>query len=461
MTMTTSCDPFLAGMLAFADQYNLLPAGARVLTALSGGRDSMALLTALLEIAGDRDLTVLAAHYDHGLRGAESDRDRAFVTAWCRDRGVPLTVGRGDVARAARENKRGVEETARALRYAFLEDTAHALDATVIATAHNADDNLETILLHLTRGAGLDGLTGIPPRRGRLVRPLLALPRADIDAYLARKNVPWVEDSTNAQTTYARNRIRQEVLPVLRSLNPGLAATTAANLVHLRADRDYLYSLAEPVADRALTEPGRISLPADALTGLPHPVAVRALRLLLAGLDRYQISAVHLDQLLALAESRDPGGGLTLPGGLHAWREYGTLILSLRPPAADRTQAVLVPGPGTYELESGWTVRLTETVSGGAQGPWLCHLLPPVFPLTLRARQTGDRLTLPGRPGKTLKKWYIDQKIPRRLRDALPVLADAAGVLAAAGLGPQADRTAPPDTPALAAEFFPPRETKP
>ena len=454
--MTTTCDPFAAALGRFAETHGLLPRGSRVLIALSGGRDSMALLTALEELAADLDLTLLAAHYDHRLRGAESRRDRDFVTDWCEHRRISLTIGQGNVAGAAKQNRRGVEETARAMRYAFLEETADAMGADCIATAHNANDNVETVLLHLVRGAGLDGLTGIPPRRGRLIRPMLALSRTDIDDYLARKGIPWVEDSTNAQTDYVRNRIRQEVLPVLRTINPNLNATLAANLDHLRADRDCLYDLAAPAVAQASFEKKQVSVPAAALTALPRPAAVRAVKTLLAGLDRYQISAVHLEQIMTLAESRDPGGSLSLPEGLTARREYDRLILSVRTEAPPPWTAVEVSGPGTYPLESGWTVTVTEEVSDGARGPWRCCLVPVPFPLTLRARQTGDRLTLPGRPGKTLKKWYIDEKIPRRLRDALPVLADETGIMAAAGLGPQSGRTAEPGAPALAVGFHSP-----
>ncbi len=454
----TNCDPFEAEMLRFASDHALLPPGTRVLVALSGGRDSMALLTALDAVAGDRDLTLFAAHYDHGLRGAESRRDRDFVRAWCAGRSIPLTVGEGNVAARAERDRKGVEETARSMRYAFLYETARKLDVQSVATAHNADDNVETILLHLVRGAGLDGLTGIPPARGILIRPLLSLSRAQIDGYLARKKVPWVEDSTNADPAYARNRIRQEVLPVLRTINPGLASTVAANLDHLRADRDCLYHLADPALRQMERGPGRVSLPVQALTSLPRPVAVRAVKSLLAALDRYQISAVHLDQILALAESRDPSGQLDLPRGLTARRTYDLLTLTTADRKQDRAGLLPVSGPGEYLTPAGWTVHLTETISDGRQEPFLCHLIPPAYPLTLRGRETGDRLTLPGRPDKTLKKWYIDEKIPRDLRERLPVLADGTGVLAAAGLGPQAGRIAGPGEASLRVVFAPPEQ---
>ena len=207
---------------------------------------------------------------------------------------------------------------------------------------------------------------------------------------------------------------------------------------------------------KAILAPGRVCLPAAALTALPRPVAIRAVKSLLLKLGRYAVSSAHLDQILALAESTDPSARLSLPDGLSVQREYGTLLFSLLPPPEPLPGELRVTAPGVFRLENGWTVTLTEGRSEGRTGPWLCDLLPPRFPLTLRGRQTGDRLTLPGRPGKSLKKWYIDEKIPRHIRDGLPVLAEEEGVLAVAGLGPQAHRAAEPGEPALTAAFLSP-----
>ncbi len=452
---TTACDPFVAGMLRFSGENGLLPEGSVILTALSGGRDSMALLTALSLAAADRGWTVLAAHYDHGLRGEESRRDRDFVTAWCRDRDIPLTIGEGDVAGQAKRDRRGIEETARSMRYDFLNETARAVGADVIATAHNAEDNVETVLLHLTRGAGRDGLTGIPPRRGKRVRHLMSSSRKAVDAFISRPGVPWVEDSTTARTVYAWNPIRREVLPVLKELNPSLTETLSANLARLRADRDWLNARAKPILEQAERSPGRVSVPVSALTELPPTVAVRAVKGLLADLDRWTVSAVHLEQVLSLAKGEGPSAFVRLPGGLTARREYDRLVLTLNPAPRPLTEEVTVTGPGTWPLENGWTVVLTETVSRGEKDPYRCDLLPPAFPLTVRGRRTGDRLALPGRPEKTLKKWYIDEKLPRILRDGLPVLARGETVLAAAGLGPNAGCLAPEGEKALRTEFFP------
>ena len=225
---------------AFADQYQMLPQGSTVLCAVSGGKDSMALLSVLQTLAPERNLMIHAAHFNHQLRGEESQRDENFVSKWCADHNIPLTIGSGDVAQAAQEQGKGIEETARAMRYGFLTETAQEVGAEKIATAHNADDNAETVLLHLVRGSGLDGLTGIPPVRGILIRPLLGVPRIDIEVYLAQENIPHVEDSSNQDTKFARNRIRQAILPVMKDLNPAFVSTLSANLVHLREDRELL-----------------------------------------------------------------------------------------------------------------------------------------------------------------------------------------------------------------------------
>ena len=202
--------------------YDMLRSGEPVLVALSGGADSVALLHALRALG----YPVQAFHLNHCLRGAESDRDEAFCRALCVRLGVELTVERVDVAAAAREQGNGVEETARRMRYARLQDAAQGMK---IATAHTADDNLETVLFHLVRGTGPKGLAGIPPVRGRIIRPMLRVERMQIEEYLASIGQDYVTDSTNADDAYTRNRIRHTVVPALREIQPS-AAQAAARL---------------------------------------------------------------------------------------------------------------------------------------------------------------------------------------------------------------------------------------
>ena len=194
--------------------------GDTVICAVSGGADSVCMLHVLLSLRNTLGITVEAAHFNHQLRGEESDRDEAFVRTLCAELGVVLHVDNGDVRARAAKTHESVEEAARALRYAFFSSLPG-----LIATAHTQDDNLETVLLNLTRGTGLAGLCGIPPRRERFIRPMLAVSRAEIEAYLAQNGLSHVTDSTNFLPDARRNRLRQSVIPLLKAENPSLCET--------------------------------------------------------------------------------------------------------------------------------------------------------------------------------------------------------------------------------------------
>lgn len=441
--------------LALIQEYDMLPHGGTVLCAVSGGADSIYLLDRLntLRLRAFGDFTLVAAHYNHHLRGRESDQDEEFVRGLISKRyremrvleaggtytlpAVKLIVGHGDVAAEARGRKQGIEETAREMRYAFLYETAEAVGADVIATAHNADDNLETLLLHLVRGSGLQGLAGIPPRQGKLVRPLLATTRREIEEYLRVYGISHVEDSSNADETYSRNKMRRQVLPLLEQFNPALRENSIDAIRYLRADNDYLNARARELAAQAHVTGGDVSIAAALIARAPDPLAVRAVRGLLAMTDEgvRDCAAAHLEGVVALCRGSDPSGEVRLPVGRTARRIYDRLVITNRPPPPPlepfTPQAGGNPVPGT-----GWTLRLDTE-------PW-----PG---LTVRSRQTGDEITLPGRPRRSLKKLFIDQKIPRRERERVPVLADGDGVLAVAGFGPN---TAHPRYGTLEYEFW-------
>ena len=416
---------------------NLFPPGCRVLCAVSGGADSVCLLHSLWQMRKRLGISVAAAHYNHQLRGGESDRDERFVRALCTQLGgIPLVVGRGDVAGAARETGRGIEETARELRYAFLRRAAVELGASVIATAHNADDNAETVLLHLIRGSGLRGLTGIPVVRGDIVRPLLTTPRDKIELYNQMYGLSWVTDSSNRDEGFTRNRVRHQVLPLLNKICPGVRERLNRTAGLLREDEDCLMEQAGVLAQQAEGDYLEQRIPAALLREHHRAVSIRVVRILLGRLRRgnEDCAAVHLDGVLDLCGKTCPSAWLPLPGGLTAGREYDMLVLSARQTAQPLTEVALAM-PGVTRTGE-WTLNCRKVeYRGEGQQPFRFYLSCEAGEITLRGRQTGDRLERPGRPGKTVKKLLIEEKIPLRVRDTLPVLEIGGRLAAVAGLG--------------------------
>ncbi|MBR5381830.1 MAG: tRNA lysidine(34) synthetase TilS [Oscillospiraceae bacterium] len=415
-------------LLAFADGYGMLPYGARVLAAVSGGADSVCLLLILAAVSKERGLVLSAGHFNHCLRGEESDGDEAFVKALCERLGVPFLAGRGDVRAEAEKTGESLEEAARRLRYAFLEEAAAGAR---IATAHTASDNAETVLLNLTRGAGTRGLAGIPPVRGDIIRPMLTLTRTEAEAYLREKGQTYREDSTNASDDYTRNLLRHRVLPVLREINPALDTLALGSSRLLRADDEYLTAearrfLAENARD------GRVE--ASKLAALPFAVSSRAVR----ELGGAGLSLAHVESVLALARGDDPSAETHIPR-MKVYREYGDLVFSRR--EKDRptfAPAVLEPGK-TVVLETGTRVfcekRPFSAKINKSFNSFIFKSENVCGTITIRPRLPGDRFTPEKGCGKTLKKLFIEKKIPAAVREAVPVVADERGILAVAGVG--------------------------
>ncbi len=294
-----------------------------VLVAVSGGADSVALLHMLREEG--RELA--AAHYNHGLR-PEADADEAFVKTLCEDWGIPFTAGRGDVAAEAARRGAGVEETAREMRYAFLEPVRSERGLCRIATAHNADDNAETVLLNLVRGAGLSGLCGIPPQRGHIIRPILHLSRAEILAYLTEHNLPYREDASNADTVYRRNYLRHEIIPALKTLNPALTDAVTRLTGLLREDDEYLTALAR---EEFRQYGDGASFPAKRLNSLPKPVASRVCRMLVLSVTGYPPERSGLDAMLDISAGGN-GRRRDLSGGLTVAKTGNTIVVTRKTP---------------------------------------------------------------------------------------------------------------------------------
>lgn len=285
-----------------------MPGNARcVCAALSGGADSVSLLRALCSLKEELGVAVCACHLNHGLRGAESDGDESFCRDLCGALGVPLYAEKIAVSKLAQKHE-SLEETARRARYAFFERALARFEEEfgecVLATAHNANDNAETVLLNLTRGTGLLGLSGIPPVRGlgerRVIRPLLECSRGMIEEYLNSIGQSYVTDNTNLSEDYTRNKIRRRVLPELREINPSVTETIGRMTRLLRADSAFL----EELADSALTaaKEGR-GWNAASLAKLPAPIKSRAVRKILID-GGIEPSALRIETAISLLEKR-------------------------------------------------------------------------------------------------------------------------------------------------------------
>ncbi len=300
-----------------------LPARGRLVVGFSGGADSTALAHWL---AGQVEPSRLVlAHVNHQLRGEESHQDEAAARSFAEGLGLRFAVHRADVAALARERGEGLEAAGRRVRYAFFDALAPGEEDRIL-TAHTADDNAETLLLHLCRGSGLGGLCGIPPVRGKVIRPFLAVTRREIEAYCAAHHLSYVTDSTNASPVYARNRVRAEVLPVLRDLYPGAVPAMGRAAALLREDAALLDALAGELLQRALRPEG---LHVRTLLAAPAPLRRRALKAWLTAQGVRDLEARHL---LLAEDCLTRGGAVPLPGGLTVRRSRGLLRSLPTPP---------------------------------------------------------------------------------------------------------------------------------
>lgn len=441
----------LKSMETYIRELSLIPPGSHVLCAVSGGADSICLLHALYHLREQIPFTLSAAHFDHQLRGEESRRDvrfvEQFVSLCCGPQRmadgsllppVQLYLGQGDVAAQAKLQGMGLEEMAREMRYSFLRTAAQQAGADRIATAHTANDNAETILFHLARGSGLRGLGGIAPRRDDLIRPLLTTTRQEVEDYLFHYALPHMEDSSNQDDSYTRNRIRHQVIPVLEDISPGFLSRMTQAAALLRSDEVFLTDQARELAGKACAEEEGLSIQAALLAQAPAPIAFRAIRLLLGQLwdGDQNCGSTHLTAIWNLCRADDPSAQVHLPHSCVARRCYDRLLVVPRLGPIP-LEPGLLPLPGELETGSWHITCQAQTYEGQPQTPWDFWLSRQAAALlSVRPRRTGDRLTPPGRLGKSVKKWMIQEKLPRFQREVLPVFECGGAVAAVAGLGP-------------------------
>ena len=414
-------------------RHHMLPRGGRVVVALSGGADSVALLHVLLELQTRDELTlVAAAHFNHQLR-TEADADERFCSALASSVGVRFERGGADVRALAREQKRSIEDAARRARYGFLGEVAARLGADGVAVGHTRDDQAETFLLRLLRGAGTRGLAGIRPRAGLIIRPLIDVRRLDLRGYAAERGLAFREDATNADVSIPRNRVRHELIPYLeREFSPGIVEVLAREAASAREDEEKLQADAIDLArsivltDTAHTAP---LVDADQLKALHPALGARVAREALArlGSDRF-IGFDHIQRFLAFIDAPD-GAALSLPGQQAVRR--GRWI-ELRPEPDRSLQArtefhfpLSIPGEVVLDPQ-GWAVSAQWGWPGRSGSGLECVITAPKLPLCVRSRRPGDRFQPPGMGGrsKKLQDYLVDRKVAKAERDLLPLVVD-------------------------------------
>lgn len=447
----TARSQFARRVAATARAKGLLKPGDRVLVAVSGGPDSVALLSVLTALAPSWDLTLQAVHVNHGLRGAESEEDASFVAGLCDRLGVVLVIERVTLGGpAGRRKGRSLQEQAREARYAAMVRVATALRMDKIALGHTADDQAETLVMWMLRGSGTAGLAGIPPARGPfLIRPLLDIGRAEIMTYLEAQGLPFRVDSSNAKPLYLRNRVRHELLPALKRFNPGLLGVLKRQAEILREDDLCLDQLVSEHLARLTREDGAGEFLVDraGLLALPLALRRRMVRTLIRRTSRlhqgptFGAVAAVLDRVV---QGRS-GAAIAVPGALVA-REYG----SIRFRSSGRT-AVGVEGTGAVSLPlpvpstirwplTGQTIRVSLRDLSSAHPPTiptpsrsLAILDADLFTMELVVRSwaAGDAFRPLGMQGrrKKLQDYFADMKLPRAARRRVPLLVAPEGIL--------------------------------
>lgn len=422
-------------------EQHLIDAGERVLTAVSGGPDSVALLHLLHALSprlGIEQLSV--AHFNHRLRGPAADGDAAFVAGLCRDLGLDCQVGTEDVAAYRERAGISLEMAARECRQRFLLAAAATLGAQKIALGHTANDQAEEVLLRLLRGTAPGGLSGMRPATAEgLVRPLLTLERSEILQYLAEQGLPYRIDASNLEPCCERNRLRLQVLPLLREhFNPRLVQTLCRHAELAREEEAWWEHALDPRWRRLVRseQNDRIMLRRRSLVAAPAPIGRRLLKRALMRLcgSFYGFRRVHLEQLLELAASKRSTGCVHLPRNIRGRSEYDSFTIAIEAPAEEAPPALRIDAPGSFKAGD-FTVTVTRC-GGNEAAAWVtaeddrfsAHLDQArlCWPLTLRSWRPGDRFQPLGMRGsKKLQDFFTDLKIPPRLRRRWPILCDA------------------------------------
>jgi tRNA(Ile)-lysidine synthase len=427
--------------LAAIQRHEMLKQDEHALIALSGGPDSVCLASVLSALPEEHKVTLSAHYVDHGLRPDETPAEIEFCSNLCKKLGIGFSSSKVDASGHASSHGMNLQEAARELRYKALEDEAAACGCKHIAMGHNLDDQAETFFMRILRGSGPAGLSGIPPVRGKFVRPLIGVRRSDIEKYLSEKGLEYITDTSNLKDDYLRNRLRRTLVPILEEINPSIVETVGRTTDILAEEERYFFIEVTKALMRLISSKGddHIELFLVPLESLDRVIARRVIRRAIEetrGLRR--ISHRHVEDILRLVNDGKPGDGIDLPDGVRAIKKYSTFLITCKPPVKLETR--IMEGPGSIELTEAGLVLKAEILDEPppkTQSKYVAAFDAEKvsFPLTVRARRDGDFIYPLGLgKKKKLQDLFVDEKVPRYERDAVPIVTSGEDILWAGGV---------------------------
>lgn len=419
------------------DEYKMLENSNTVVVGLSGGADSVCLLHVLYTLKDEYNLKLIASHINHGIRGEEAENDATFSKGVAKTLGVDFKLLKVDCVREARENGETTEEAGRRIRYEFFTSLCED-DTYKIATAHNSNDNLETVLFNIARGSALSGAKGIPPKRDNIIRPLILCTRAEIEGYCKENNLSFVTDSTNLSDDYTRNRIRHNVLPELENVNSNVVEAFTRFSESVRVDDDYLDCVAENALQSASL--GECSYNSELINSL-HPSIKN--RVIYKAVERFSKETPDSKKISAVLSCINENSKIQLYKNCYCETKENVLKFFDNDNTIEcKIEKQEIPCEESFKLDFGEFVVKGEYFSKSSQkiNDFLLDNLIDCDTidgnLILRTRQEGDKITLRKRNvTKTLKKLFIEENVLKEERGKIPVISDENGVVWVNGFG--------------------------
>ncbi len=459
-------DEFIKKARSTIEVFGMLSAGDKVVAAVSGGADSTALLVSLLEFSKELGLTLSVAHVNHMLRGDEADRDAEHTKRLAERFGLKFYLHEADVKKVAEKKALSIQEAGREVRDNFFRSLLEETGAQKVATGHTASDNAETFLMRLITGSGPQGLSGIPPVNPPYIRPLIEVTRSDVEKYLEEKKIDWVTDSSNLEDKYLRNRIRYEIIPSLREINPEVEKSLIRATSEFRNLFDIMRSEVDSFLDchvrgNTLDIEGLRRLPAGLQSEIIKEIIYRTSK------KPIRITSLHIDSVMNLIGGASTGEkSVNLPSGLVARRNYNVLSIAEETiPEKFPAEKFEISIPKSIRIPS-WNLIITVDIEPGpikkstGKGKTAHFDLNKIKgPLTLRTRIEGDLFYPTGGKGgstglKKLTDFFIDSKIPRNKRDEIPILLSGDNIIWVVGMRSDERYAAGPNTKRVIALTF-------